>query len=257
MDPHQTKIYTAILLAAGIIGAILIFFIISLIRHQRRNNQLYKAKILAEITTLENERTRVANDLHDELGPLLSAIKFKLSSIETRLPEDEKIMQQTSDHIVDIIQRMREISNDLMPNTLVRKGLILALEEFIDKVSNIPMPDGIPALQILFKHQPIDELSKHTAINIYRIVQEITHNTIKHARATILTIDLSSKSNKLFLITEDNGQGFNYRNVSKEYAGLGLRNLLSRTEIMGGDMYIESQEGKGTIYNIEIPLANT
>lgn len=156
MDAHQTTIFTAILLTSLIIGGILLFFIISLVRQQRRNNELYKAKILAEITTLENERTRVANDLHDELGPLLSAIKFKLSSIETHLPEDEIVMQETSEHIVDIIRRMREISNDLMPNTLIRKGLVFAIEEFIYKVSNAVKP-GEPetVLKIIFNHKDI------------------------------------------------------------------------------------------------------
>lgn len=254
MDAHQTTIFTAILLTSLIVGGILVFFIISLVRQQRRNNELYKAKILAEITTLENERTRVANDLHDELGPLLSAIKFKLSSIETHLPEDEIVMQETSEHIVDIIHRMREISNDLMPNTLIRKGLVFAIDEFIYKVSNAARP-GEPAagLKIIFKHKAIPELPKEKAINIYRIVQEITHNTIKHAKATFLTLDLAIKDQKIILVSEDNGTGFNYGESNKNSTGLGLRNLVSRTEIMGGDLYIESQKGKGTIYTIEIP----
>ena len=257
MDAHQTTIYIAILITAFIIGSILVFFIISLIRHQRRNNALYKAKILAEITTLENERTRVANDLHDELGPLLSAIKFKLSSIETSLPEDEITMKETSEHIVDIIHRMREISNDLMPNTLLRKGLIYAIDEFIHKVSVPALPgEQTESLQIVFDHPDTLELPKEKAINIYRIVQEIIHNTIKHAQASILTLQLTAKENKILLSSEDNGIGFNYSQASKELTGLGLRNLVSRTEIMGGDLFIESQSGKGTIYTIEIPLSN-
>ena len=255
MDAHQTKIYSAILITALIIGGIFIFFIISLVKQQRRNNELYKAKILAEITTLENERTRVANDLHDELGPLLSAIKFRLSSIETHLPEDEIMMKETSEHIVDIIQRMREISNDLMPNTLLRKGLVYAIEEFIYKVSPPSLPgEKNEGLHITFEHPNKVELAKEKAINIYRIVQEIVHNTLKHARASLLTLRITIIENKLFLTTEDNGIGFNYSKASKELAGLGLRNLVSRTEIMGGELFIESQTGKGTIYNIEIPI---
>ena len=255
MDAHQTSIYTAILITALIVGGILVFFIFSLVRQQKRNNALYKAKILAEITTLENERARVANDLHDELGPLLSAIKFKLSSIETHLPEDELVMQQTSEHIVDIISRMREISNDLMPNTLIRKGLVYAIDEFIGKLGNgITHGETIHGLTISFFHQDVPELPKNMAINIYRIVQEIIHNTIKHAKASRLRINISVKDNKLVLQTEDNGTGFDYNDADRTSTGFGLRNLVSRSEIMGGDLYIDSKKGKGTIYTIEIPV---
>ena len=198
---------------------------------------------------------RVANDLHDELGPLLSAIKFKLSSIETHLPEDELVMQETNEHIVDIIRRMREISNDLMPNTLIRKGLVFAIDEFIYKISNAVKPgEPLAGLKIIFNHTDIPDLPKDKAINLYRIVQEITHNTIKHAKASFLKINLANKDQKILLVSEDNGTGFNYHESGKNSTGLGLRNLVSRTEIMGGDLYIESQIGKGTIYTIEIPV---
>lgn len=254
MDAHQISIYTAVLLTAFIIGAILLYFVFSLIRHQRRNALLYKEKILAEITTLENERSRVANDLHDELGPLLSAVKFKLSSIEPSLPEDEETLQQTNNHIADIIQRMREISNDLMPSTLSRKGLVFAIEELIYKLEG-PKKKGLgSSLEIRFTHQNIPVLPKDTATNIYRVVHEIIHNTIKHAKASILTINLDFNQTMLILKSEDNGVGFNYKKAAKEKSGLGLRSLVSRTEVMGGYIYIESKEGKGTIYTIEIPL---
>jgi signal transduction histidine kinase len=255
MDPHQTKIYTAILITALVIGSILIYFIVSLIQQQRRNSRLYTSKIQAEISTLENERTRIAGDLHDELGPLLSAIKLKLSSIETQSRDDEITMQQTSEHITDIIQRMREISNNLMPNTLLRKGLTYAIEDFINKFSMSLTPDNTePGLKINFTQQDIPELPKEKEVNIYRMVQEIIHNTVKHAKASTLNITLKAADNKLTLVTEDNGTGFNYQAAVNEKSGLGLRNIISRCEIMQGNLYIESQAGKGTIYSIEIPI---
>ncbi len=255
MDPHQTKIYTAILITSLIIGSILLYFIVSLIQQQRRNRRLYLSKIQAEISTLENERTRIAGDLHDELGPLLSAIKMKLSSIETESREDEITMQETAEHITDIIHRLREISNDLMPNTLLRKGLTFAIEEFINKFSGSLLPgEQATSLKINFKHRDIPELSKEITINLYRIVQEIIHNTIKHSKASILNIELIAIDNKVILSTEDNGTGFNYKVAMIENNGLGLRSLVSRNDIMQGDFYIESQLGKGTIYTVEIPI---
>lgn len=254
MDPEETEIYTPILITSFVVGGILVFFIVSLIQQQRRNNRLYKSKIQAEITTLENERTRIASDLHDELGPLLSAIKMKLSSIETQSVDDEKTMNETSEHITDIIQRMREISNDLMPTTLLRKGLTFAIEEFIYKFSKSGISEQT-SLQINFKHRDIPELPKEKTINIYRMVQEIVHNTIKHAQASILSIELKKNANNLILSSEDNGIGFNYQSAIQENTGLGLRSLVSRNDIMGGNFYIDSSPGKGTIYTIEIPIS--
>jgi len=256
MDAKQTKIYTAILITALIVGSILIFFIVSLIKQQRRNARLYKSKLEAEITTLENERARIAADLHDELGPLLSAIKLKLSSIDTQSQDDEKTMDQATEHITDIIHRMREISNDLMPSTLLRKGLTYAIEEFIYKFS-APVPGGksITSMVINFKHRNIPELTKEKAINVYRMVQEIVHNAIKHSKASVLEIELKINDGKIILLTQDNGTGFDYQSAINENRGLGLLSLVSRSDVMEGDLYIESHPGKGTNYTIEIPIS--
>jgi two-component system, NarL family, sensor kinase len=150
---------------------------------------------------------------------------------------------------------MREISNDLMPSTLLRKGLTFAIEEFICKISPTEL-DGrsITGLTINFKHSDIPNLAKEKEINIYRMVQEIVHNAIKHSKASTLEIDLRTNDQKLILSTQDNGRGFDHHSTIKESAGLGLRSLVSRSDVMDGDFYIETEAGKGTNYTIEIPL---
>jgi len=255
MNSQQATIYTAILIAAIVTGAILIYFIVSLVYQQRRNYNLYKLNLLAGITTLENERIRIASDLHDELGPLLSAIKLKLSCVETKIPDDEKIMEATRTHILDIITRMREISNDLMPNTLLRKGLIFAIEEFINKMYAPEVPNGAhKSLKINFTYRDVPELSKEKTINLYRIVLEIIHNTIKHANASLLTINMESRGNDILLFTKDDGIGFDWSLALQRNSGLGLRSLLSRLEIMGGKLYLDHKPGEGTAYKINLPI---
>ena len=248
MDAPETTILSAILISATIIGAIIIYFIISMIRQQRRNQRLYQSKILAEITTLEKERERVAADLHDELGPILASVKFKLSSLEIQPGEDQAILEKINSNLDEIIKRMREISNDLLPNTLLQKGLAAAMQESIEKLhySN--------NLQVKFAYHDIPQLAQQKAVNIYRMFQEIIHNTVKHAGAKELRIELKMDQGKLILLTEDNGIGFDYSARSKDNTGLGLRNLLSRTEMLGGNMYIDSRKGKGTKYTFEIPV---
>ncbi len=247
MDPQEKLLFNAIVITAAVIGTIILFFIISIIRQQRRNLELHRLNILAEITTLEKERTRIAADLHDELGPLLSAIKFKINSVDTADEDDQYQLNRASGHLDDLITRLREISANLMPNTLIRKGLVAALHQFVDNVAR-------SSLQIQLNYGQLPDINQEKSINIYRIVQEITHNTIKHARATHLVIDLSLKGNTLILKTEDNGVGFDYSNKARESAGLGLRNLKSRAEIMGGTFAVESRPGRGTSYQFEIPI---
>ena len=248
MDAHEATIYSAILITGVIIGIIIIYFIISIIRHQRRNIESYKAKIVAEIATLEKERTRIASDLHDEIGPVLSSIKFKINSIDINNDEDKFQLEKASMHIDDIIKRMREISNDLMPNTLLRKGPIYAIAEFIDQVVKTDK------LKIEFKYYDVPEIPAERSIHLYRIIQEIIHNTVKHARAHNLKIELKTINDCLVLLSEDNGAGFDYSTASKENYGLGLRNLLNRTELLHGSMFVDSRHGKGTKFTIEIPL---
>ena len=248
MDATEKGYYDALLMVAVVVGIILLYFIITAVRYQRRSQRLHKERIKAEIETLENERRRIAADLHDELGPLLSAVKLGINNLDTRVAEDLRQIERSSQHIDSIIKKLREISNDLMPNTLLRKGLRAALEEFIE---NSRQAYRLPVKFICEQELQLDQ---NKEINLYRIVQEIMHNTIKHAKASMLIIKISTQDNRLFLMSADNGIGFDYISKNHDNLGLGLRNLQSRTEVMGGEFTCNAEPGKGTAYTIEIPL---
>jgi signal transduction histidine kinase len=248
MDTQEKELYIAILIAVAVIAAILVFFIVSIIRQQKRYRLLTSQKIKAEITTLENERRRIAADLHDEVGPLLSAVKLQINHIDGASEEESEIIQKSSSHIDTIIRRMREISNDLLPNVLVRKGLVAAIQDFISKVKTAT------STKIEFQHSEGRRLDTSIEVNMYRIAQEIIHNCIKHAGASYLKIRLQMKEDMLLLSTEDDGQGFDHEEMRRTKGGLGLLNLQSRTDVMGGEFSFESGKGKGTKYLFEIPL---
>lgn len=248
MDTQEKGFYNSLLIVVIIVGIVLLYFVITIIRYQRRSLRLHKEKIQAEIDTLENERKRIASDLHDELGPILSAVKLQINNLESNNEGDKKLIDKSSQYIDTIIARLREISNNLMPNTLLRKGLVKAIEEFIE--SNKP----VYQLSIKLICDQELKLGLDKEINIYRIVQEIVHNTVKHAKASLLVIRITTENGRLFLSTADNGMGFDYFARSKENTGLGLRNLQSRAEIMGGEISCISEPGRGTNYSLEIPL---
>jgi two-component system, NarL family, sensor kinase len=247
MDSQETRIYSAVLITSIVLGVIIIFFVASIIRQQRRNLELHRKNILAEITTLEKERSRMAHDLHDELAPMLAAVKLKINSFELHDESDKEEMEKTNDHIDSLLKRIREITFDLMPNSLLRKGFLGAAHEFIEMISRNSQ------IEIRFKSEPIGNLSEQKTVNLYRILQEVVHNTVKHSGANVLHVSVRSEKGNIVLSTSDNGKGFNYDKLLLEGDGIGLRSLKSRIEIMNGDFFVESKKGKGTSYIFQIP----
>lgn len=248
MDAQETNIYHAIVITSIVLGIIIVYFIISLTRHQRKNLELHRLNILAEITALEKERARIAADLHDELGPVLSAVKMKINSFELSDKEDKIQMEKTNVHIDELLKRIRDISFDLMPNSLVRKGLVIALKEFIDYLNNDSQ------IKFIFNCESDFQVSEQKAVNIYRIIQEVAHNAIKHSSATEFCLNVKAVNKHLQMTIMDNGTGFDFEKESANKIGFGLRSLVSRTEIIGGQMYLDSIPGKGTTYTFEIPI---
>lgn len=247
MDTQETSVYTAVLISCIVIGIIIIYFVVSLIRQQRKNIELARQNILTELSTMERERARIAVDLHDDLGPILSVIKFNIDNAAEQ-NDDRELLEKSSEYINTVISRLREISNDLMPTSLLRKGLIPSIQEFITTVelsSNIKIDVEV---------ESIIELSENIRINIYRIIKEVLHNSIKHAQASNITIHFSMKDDELIIHYIENGIGFNYETALAESPGFGLRNLTARVEIMGGSVVVESKAGKGTAFLFNIPI---
>jgi signal transduction histidine kinase len=250
MDTTKTSLLTAILTAAVLIGVIILYFVASIIRQQRRNLLLHRQNMLAEITTLEKERARMARDLHDELAPVLAGIKLRISSFELPDPEDQSELVTTTGHIDGLMKRIREITFDLMPSTLERKGFVPAAREFIEFINRSKK------LNIQFDSTEEFELPEQLSVNLYRILQEVVQNTLKHAQAQRLAIKLYREKKELVLATADDGIGFDTEASATRGGGIGLRSLRSRVEILNGALFCESKKGRGTSYIFRIPLQN-
>lgn len=248
MDASEKAFYSAFVIALAIVGIILLFFIISIIRQQRRYRTLANAKIKAEIATLESERKRIANDLHDEVGPLLSAIKLQINHLDGGDNSQLELVEKSNRYIDEVIKKMRDISNDLLPSILVRRGLAIAVEDFLNKLK-LSTPIQMESAFFLEKRLPLE-----MEINLYRIIQEITHNAIKHSQATRLRIEVRKSDNLLTLSTADNGIGISREIAKSNHSGHGLLNLQSRADVLGGILYNKSERGSGTQYLLEIPL---
>jgi signal transduction histidine kinase len=248
MHTYEKQFYTAVTIAATVLGMIIVVFTITMIRHQRRYFHLHKVKIRAEISALEQERTRIANDLHDELGPLLSAVRIQINCLSQSTEADRNIVVTASKYIDDVLTRARAISYNLLPTTLVRKGLIPAVQEYIKKLSANQL------LRISLEGEKSIDLPKEMSIHIYRIIQEIIHNVIKHSGASRLVISLNVKDHKLNMRTADDGVGFHYEQKIEACTGFGLLGLESRAEILNAQFNYQSKPGHGTQYSFEIPM---
>jgi signal transduction histidine kinase len=173
---------------------------------------------------------------------------LQINHLDADNSQQQKLVEKSSLYIDEVIKKMREISNDLLPSILVRRGLAVAAEDFLQKV-------GTGTNTIIETDIKLDDrLPIETEVNLYRIIQEITHNTLKHAKAKKFRVEISQKGNVVRLATADNGVGFTEDVKLKKETGLGLLNLQSRTEVMGGDIFRESAPGQGTKYIFEIPV---
>ncbi|MFL5740653.1 MAG: sensor histidine kinase [Flavisolibacter sp.] len=248
MDAEESRIYTVIIVAVLVLGSILAYFLITIFRSQRRSTQLTRQNIMAEIVAKEKERARIASDLHDELGPLISSVKMKVNSFILSNDQDQKQLAKANEIIDNALKRMREISFDLLPASLLRKGLIPALSAYINQIPDNKLHIVLAASQEEFT------LPAERSVHLYRIIQEIIQNTIKHARATELKMEFQVKSGNLIFHSKDNGQGFDYHHSLLDTTGFGLRSMYERTEILKGKLSVLSQKEKGTQYIFEIPL---
>lgn len=199
----------------------------------------------------EEERTRIAMELHDELGQVLTAIKIDLNSLIKKPPYKKEIPQKVAPIISlveDTINTVRKISSELRPVILDRLGLLAAIEWQIDEVRKrlgIKTQTNLP--------EEIAGLTKEQEVAIFRTFQEITTNISRHSKATEIAVSITTDKEKLMMIVRDNGIGFTPETISKK-GGLGLLGMKERIKSVGGFMEINSKINFGTEIKIFIPL---
>ena len=199
----------------------------------------------------EKERDRVAKDLHDHLGSMLSAIKHQLGAVESEVAEvrQDQGKQYTKMHSMldEAVGEVRRISHDMITVTLSRFGLDKALEDLCDSVR----VKG--RLDVELRHFGIERrMQRSMEIAVYRIVQEAISNMLKYADATELSVDVTRGPGHISVIVHDNGKGFDPQTPSM---GIGLANMRHRAAAIGAILRVESTLGKGTTVSVEGPVA--
>ncbi|MEJ2593666.1 MAG: sensor histidine kinase [bacterium] len=215
------------------------------IRQLENERKLMRAQ--AVMVGQENERKRIAHDLHDGIGVLLSTASVQFSRIKMD-PETAPLFEKATQLITEASGEIRKISRNMMPGVLSKLGLYDALEDLFETVN------GMDELQVHLKLDDHRErLPENTEIMLYRIVQELVNNTVKHAKASEITFELSREGDKIQMIYADNGTGFDPEDKMED-KGLGLAGIRSRTDLLGGTMKINAEKGNGTHYTFQIPF---
>ena len=189
----------------------------------------------------EIERERIAKDLHDSLGGLLSTIKLQFDSVKTKVePVTELSEYKSANKMLDTaVAEVRSISQNLQPGALVKLGLIAALKDLFNRFDDEHYPD------IDFQYYNLPEkIDTMVSLSIYRIIQELLHNTIKHAKANEILIQLNKEDDELVIQYEDDGKGFDIVNLQRK--GMGLENIKSRVNYLKGEISFDAKEGEGT-----------
>lgn len=226
-----------------------------LIESQKLENVL-KDQELLEIDKIlegqEKERLKLANDLHDNLGSVLATLRLNFQNLYQQkegIKEEEKEMfAKTDDLIEEAYQKVRGMAHAKNAGVIGSEGLVPAVQNIAKKVS---IPNKLKVQVIPFGMT--ERLENALEVTLFRMIQEIITNTIKHARASEITISLTQDEDSINIIIEDNGKGFNPKAINKK-EGMGLANIEKKTEQLNGTFNIDSFEGKGTTIIIDIPL---
>lgn len=217
---------------------------------QQRIRELEKDKQLVAVDAMlkgqEEERSRLAKDLHDGLGGLLSGVKFSLSNMKGNVvstPDNMAVFERSLDMLDSSITELRRVAHNMMPEMLTRFGLDEALKEYCASVSATKL------LSVKYQSHGMEKrLDNSTEIIVYRIVQELLNNILKHATATEAFVQLIKEDERLNVVVEDNGKGFDTAALSNTQ-GAGWAS--SRVEYLKGQLDIHSGHGKGTLVTIE------
>jgi len=207
--------------------------------------------IEAIFTAQEEERKRIAKDLHDGLGQQISAIKMNFQHLANTFlannPESDEAAAKIEKMINEAGTDVRSISHQMMPRALTELGLVDALEDMIDKSFTNS------AINCNFEHYNIkDRLPQHVEIGLYRIAQELLNNIIKHSKAVSVEVQLMIMGNHCVLIIQDDGQGIDDNSGKKD--GIGMMNINNRLRSLKGEINMESDAGKGTTATIRVAL---
>ena len=250
MHTTETGIYYTFIIGLTMLTLLLVIFVTTYVRQQKQRMREYKNQVLRDINLIEQERKRIAADLHDDLGSILASVRLGMENLAEGNPSNP-IAKKTLELVDHSIERIKEISHKLLPGILQAKGLGAAIEELAEEIRLSGKT------RVLFDNEClVKDFVPEKAIFVFRVLQEILTNSIKHANADLIRIQCTTQDNQLLLTVSDNGIGYTPEKLGRTEKKLGLQNIRARLELLEGHYDLQSSPGHGTQYKIQIPLAS-
>ena len=252
----QRNILLASALAVLLFGIIMSYLILKqrkLHAKSQLQEEINKQQDLAARAVLdaeERERRRIAGDLHDGVGQMLSAALMNLNGLFQRIKlenENKNLANQSLALVNDCYDEMRSISHQMMPNALIKAGLASAVKEFLNKINKDILQINLETVGLQ------NRLDEQTETVLYRVIQETVNNVIKHAEANKLNITIVKDEEGVTASVEDNGKGFDKSKMNLK-DGIGIANIYSRVEFLKGTIDYDTAPGRGTLVVIYLPF---
>lgn len=248
---QNAQLYNSLLIVGAALLILLLAFIIYRLRAQRRFQRAQQAaqttQFRAVLEAEEKERNRIAHELHDSLGQLLSTTKLHLSAVGNSVPPaQQRAYQDAVGLLDDSVSEVRQISHNLAPPALTRNGLAVALKDMarmIRKSAHLSFALQLPS-------EPLS-VPKEQQIHLYRIIQELVNNSIKHAACSEIGVAIQQSIEGMDIRVWDDGGGFEMSNGTPS-TGLGLTSIMGRVSLLGGSVTMKSDLGKGTETTISL-----
>ena len=246
---ENSQIFLFLIFACGLVFIIVILFLYSKAQQYQLYYNLQQSSERERIKQIERERNLVAVELHDNICMQLLTVGMDLDSIEPDRMEHHSLLSKTKKHVSGIINDLRRMSYDLLPVGVGLKGPLYAFEDFVlNRLGNTTMEIEVT---------PADcrGLSESQSLHLYRMLQEMLQNALKHSKADQFVVQADRDGDKLVIQVWDNGIGFEPES-RKNGTGVGLYNLATRAEMIGATLITRSAQGKGTRYEIRLDILN-
>ncbi len=239
-DLKVKNLWIAIFATGGSLLLCLVFFLRRNFNHKKKILMAEQANIglKARLEGEELERKRIAGELHDGVGGILSAAKMNLSSIDPALHDNSPEYIRSVGLLDEAYKELRQTAHNLSPHLLKSKGLVESTFIYCQKATSAK------GIELKFQHHgALNQLDESVTLTIYRIIQELVQNIIKHSRATSAMIQISLQDDELHIAVEDNGTGMLNKDLNE---GMGLGNIRDRVNAMNGEVEIDTQDHEGT-----------
>lgn len=249
-----------IILAGSLVVIILVvftmlFFIVFLNKKRKMLLEKQELRVAFEKTILQTKLeiqeqtfTAISQDIHDNVGQILSLVKVQLNILEQQNSQDNSVLTDAKENLSKALTDLRDIAKGLSSERIRMSGLSAAVAQEAERLNRTGLVHV--EFNIMGDEKPTGDQQQ---LIIFRVIQEALQNIIKHAAAEEVRIALNYEADKLLVLIKDDGKGFNLEAVRRDMPGLGLPHMFSRLQLIGGEASINSQPGRGTQIRLNIP----